>query len=51
MKVYTVWYIGNDNDSHLWTICSTENGARFVKRTIEEDYNYEAWYNEEEVQD
>lgn len=50
-KVFTVWYRSElTHSTQLWGIYSTEEKAqKMVDELRGDDWQYSAWYNEEEV--
>lgn len=49
-KVWVVWYRNDHGRANIWGIYSTEEKAIATRDYIETDYNWTAWYNDEEVQ-
>lgn len=50
-KVFTVWYRSElTHSAHLWGIYETEEKAqKMVEELRGDEWQYSAWYNEEEV--
>ena len=49
MFVYVVMYEGGDNNYHVWSVHQNEENAFKEMWTVENEYGYAAWVNEEKV--